>query len=249
MKNKILIIGLMVAALLAAYLFWAHHRIYREIGKMSLPASDIGHEYAVGSNSSESTKLTYTAIGDSLTAGVGVQNYQDSYAYRLAENFASSTGAAIDFHVQAYPGARTADAVRDFLNPAINNQPDIVTILLGVNDVHGFVSEAQFTKNYTEIITRLKAETMAKIYAVNIPYLGTKEMIWPPYNYYLRYKTIKFNQIIKQLAQTNNIDYVDLYASTQDMFNNPAFYSADIFHPSAKGYELWAQIIYADINN
>jgi acyl-CoA thioesterase I len=244
-----IIIGLIVVALLAAYLFWAHHRIYRQIGKMSLPASDISHEYSVGSSSPESARLTYTAIGDSLTSGVGVQNYQDSYAYRLAEDFASASGAEIDFRIQAYPGARTSDVVRDLLDLAIKNKPDIVTILLGVNDVHGFVSEAQFTKNYTEIITRLKTETKAKIYAVNIPYLGTKEMIWPPYDYYFHCQTDRFNNIIKRLAAANNIEYIDLYTPTKDMFNNPASYSADLFHPSAKGYELWAQTIYADIHH
>jgi acyl-CoA thioesterase I len=246
MKNKMLIIGLVTVALLVAYLFWAHHRIYQGISHANLPASDIDHEYLVGSSQA---KLVYTAIGDSLTAGVGVKNYHDSYAYQLTEDFASTSGAAIDLHVQAYPGARTADAVRDFLNPAIGNQPDIVTILLGVNDIHGFVSAAEFTNNYNEIITRLKAETKAKIYAISIPYLGTKYTVLPPYDYYLRYQTIRFNNIIKRLAAVNNIEYIDLYAPTRDMFGNPTLYSADFFHPSASEYRVWAQTIYADINN
>jgi len=244
MKNKIVIISLGAIIILIGYLFLAHHLIYAKIHDVNLPNPDITHEYAIGQGEN---KLVYTAIGDSLTAGVGVTNYSDSYPYRLAQKMAGSS-SKIDLRVQAYPGARTGDIIRDLLTPAINNKPDVVTVLAGVNDIHGFVSKTDFAENYQEILTRLKSETKAKIYAIGIPYIGADALLWPPYNFYFRYQTIEFNKIIKKLALADNIEYVDLYTPSANMFTNPDLYSADLFHPSAAGYGLWADMIYADFN-
>ena len=90
-------------------------------------------------------------------------------------------------------------------------------------------------------------ETKAKIYIINIPFIGSNSLILPPYNYYFNFRTIEFNKIIEDLAQKNNISYIDLYSPTIKEFNkSDSYYSADLFHPSAKGYAFWAKIIYDD---
>lgn len=246
MKKKIIIISLVIFISLAAYLFAAHHYIYKKIANSGLAASNTAGEYYINGAKRDGTILVYTALGDSLTAGVGVSKYEESYPYQLAQKMSGSNDIAL--HVQAYPGARTSDLIKDLLTPAINNQPDVVTLLVGVNDIHGFVSKSQFTKNYQEILTRLKTETKAKIYAVSIPYIGTDSLLLPPFNLYFKHETGEYNKIIKKLAQADNIDYIDLYTPTENMFKNPSLYSVDWFHPSAQGYGLWAEIIYADFN-
>lgn len=246
MKKKIIIISLVIFVSLVAYLFAAHHYIYKKIADSGLSASNAAGEYLIANVKNSGTNLVCTALGDSLTAGVGVSKYEESYPYQLAQKMSNSKN--IDLHVQAYPGARTSDLVKDLLAPAINNQPDVVIVLIGVNDIHGFVSKNQFAKNYQEILIRLKTETKAKIYAVSIPYIGTDSLLLPPFNLYFKHETEEYNKIIKKLAQANGVEYVDLYTSTEDMFKNPSLYSADWFHPSAQGYGLWAQMIYADFN-
>jgi lysophospholipase L1-like esterase len=247
MKNKILIIGLAIFILLAVYLLVAHHIIYKRIGGAGLMATNTKGQYFIKSSVDNAPTLVYTALGDSLTAGVGVENFEQSYPYLLAKKFAGS-GSNINLHPQAYPGARTSDLIRDFLTPAINDKPDIVTVVIGVNDVHGFVSQAQFTKNYQLILNRLKKETKAKIYAVSIPYIGSDSLLIFPYNLYFKHETEQYNKIIKKLAQEDGIQYVDLFTPAENMYQDSAFYSSDSFHPSAKGYEFWAGIIYADLN-
>lgn len=230
--------------ILVAYLFAAHHYIYKRISDAGLKASDIKGEYIISGGANGGKNLTYTALGDSLTAGVGVSSYEESYPYRLAQKISGGNG--IILHDRAYPGARTSDLIKDLLDTAINDRPGVVTLLIGVNDVHGNVSKKIFTKNYSEILRRLKTETGAKIIAVSIPYIGTDSLLLPPYDSYFRYQTTEYNKIIKGLARENNVIYADLYTPTERMFENDALYSADLFHPSARGYELWSEIIYAD---
>ena len=137
-----------------------------------------------------------------MTAGVGVLKYEESYPYQLAQKIAAGKDNII-LRDRAYPGARTQHLLGNLLNAAVNDQPDIVTVLIGVNDVHGNVSKKKFTQNYSEILNRLKTETKARILVINIPYIGTDSLLFPPYNSYFKYQTIEYNKIIKKLAQAN----------------------------------------------
>jgi acyl-CoA thioesterase-1 len=245
-KKKITII-VAILFFLIIYLFAGHYSIYSRIGHSGLKVPDIKGEYLVVSDFGKKTSLTYTALGDSLTAGMGVSNYEDSYPYKLSRKISAENGNIV-LRDRAYPRARTSDLINNLLTTTINDQPDVITLLIGVNDIHGGISKAEFSKNYTEILRRLKTETKAKIFIINIPYIGTNSLLLPPFNSYFKYQTIEYNKIIKKLAQANNIEYVDLYTPTEYMFKDPALYSIDLFHPSAKGYELWAEIIYANFN-
>lgn len=247
MKKKIIIIGIAILVFLVAYLLAAHHYIYKKISDSGLKASDTKSEYIIRGGVNSGAGLVYTALGDSLTAGVGVLRYEDSYPYQLAQKLSGSSGNIV-LRDRAYPGARTSDLNKNLLTAAISDQPDIITLLIGVNDIHGLVSKKKFTDNYREILRRLKTETKAKIFAISIPYIGTDKLLLPPYDSYFKQETIEYNEIIKELAAENNVTYVDLHTPTERMYENPAFYSTDSFHPSAKGYEFWADIIYADFN-
>ncbi|MDQ5970522.1 MAG: Adventurous gliding motility protein, partial [Patescibacteria group bacterium] len=70
-------------------------------------------------------------------------------------------------------------------------------------------------------------------------------LLWPPYNFYFKYQTTEYNKIIKGLASDYDLTYIDLENSLQSKVQDEdAYYSPDSFHPSAEGYQLWAQIIY-----
>ena len=199
--------------------------------------------YGIGAES-----ITYVAMGDSLTAGVGVDNYEKSFPFLIAKNFAA-TGNDVVLKDRAFPGLKTADLKGDLLEQTIKDQPNIVTLLIGVNDIHGNISKSEFKSNYEEILSRLTKETKAKIFVVNLPFIGGINLLRFPYNFYFDYQTKQFNEVIKNLAENYNVKYVDLYSKTVDEFKKEGdHYASDSFHPSAKGYEEWAKIIYASIN-
>jgi len=81
-------VALLVAAL--AYLFFSYIYIYRSIGAANLAFPDTQHFYKVGSPSATPEK-TYVSLGDSLTAGVGVDTYTSSYPYLLAQSLAGKS--------------------------------------------------------------------------------------------------------------------------------------------------------------
>jgi lysophospholipase L1-like esterase len=94
------------------------------------------------------------------------------------------------------------------------------------------------------MIHTLSTKTRAEITIINIPYIGSDQILLPPWNTILDWRMRRFNQIIAKTAKTENVKLIDLYTPTKEKFvKNSDLYSEDQFHPSDKGYRLWADII------
>jgi len=147
----------------------------------------------------------------------------------------------------SYPGYRTDDLIKNSLEPAIASQPQLITLLIGTNDIHGFYGAEKFKKNYQIILERLIKETQAEIYAISLPFIGDKAFL-PPNNYYFTRQTVEFNKIIKDLAATYGVKYIDIAEPTRAIFQkDQSYYAADKFHPSAAGDAIWKKIIFENI--
>ncbi len=228
------------------YLWYARASIYWSLGDVPLYTPNDYASYTIGTNSGASQ--TYVAIGDSVTAGVGVDSYLDSYPYLVAHDIATATGRSVKLVPFAIPGIRSEYVVGYFLEPVIASKPDIVTVLIGINDIHGNVPKKVFRAHYEEILKKLTLETTAEVYAINLPYIGTRNLVALPYRYYFTWRTQQYNAIIKDLALQYGVTYVDLYSTHKPQSLDNTYYARDFFHPNALGYSLWAQRIYASFN-
>ena len=245
--RKVIYIIIALIVLIGVYLYLANAYIYYKIGRANLSATLTDKVYAFNPELS-SRPITYLALGDSLTAGVGVDNYKEAYPYLVAEDLTSSS-KKVNLQVLATPGYRSEDSVANYLIPASTRSADIITILIGVNDIHDRVGVDKFRSNYQTILETLTSKTKAKIYLISIPLIGSPQIVFPPYRTYFAEKTELYNQAIKDLAKTYKVNYIDINSGTEDLFrNNSKFYAADLFHPSNLGYKLWANIIYDSLN-
>ncbi len=185
--------------------------------------------------------------GDSITdAGRDKRNYHNmgngypKYASRLiAEAFPETE---FEFINQGISGNRT-DQLFDRLYPdAIAFEPDVISILIGINDVwHRYgagkieTTDEQLATNYRAILTRLKKQTNAKIVML-APYVldaDDKE--------HMRKDLETVLPIIRGLAEEFADAYVpldELFAEAIKVQPEPRFYSADGVHPNANGAEF-----------
>jgi len=255
-RFKIYLISVLVIILVlvvAVYLNRSYSYIYQKIDGAALKSPDRIRTYLISNNMPVNDKtakisLVYSALGDSLSSGVGVETYEESFPYLLSKYLAGN-----DYQVtlknRSVPGAKSEDLLVGLLNGAISDNPDVVTLFIGVNDVHGDVSKEEFANNYEQILKRLTTETKARVYAINLPLIGANTLLLPPHNYLLDLRTKEFNEIIKNLASQYQVKYIDLYTTTRSLFKEPGdHYAADLFHPSALGYKIWTDLIYADFN-
>lgn len=245
MKKKIVAVVVLISIFIFVYLNYSYSSIYNQIGEVALTSPSDFKNYSIGT-SSES--LTYVAIGDSLTTGVGVDSYLNSYPYLIAQKISQKNNIKVNLVPFAMPGARSIYALDNFIQPTVSLNPDIVTLFIGINDVHGNISKKEFKDNYENILKNLTQKTKAKIYVINLPYIGTQDLIKNPYKYYFNRQTQKFNNSIKDLAQKYNVNYIDLYNGFFEYNTDKTYYSLDLFHPGEKGYTLWAEILYANFS-
>ncbi len=217
--------------------------IYNKIDADRLVNPNQTGAYLIGKAPFISKRIKYVALGDSLTAGVGVTNSKDTYPHLLSEHLIRP-GLIIELINLGFPSAKTQDLIDSQLQQAVSSNPDIVTVLIGVNDVHDLISQEKFKKNYQDIIDQLTSKTKAKVIVINIPYIGSKKLIKWPYTWLYDMRIRQFNSIIKTIAQNKDLTLIDLYAATKDRsISDPDYYSIDQFHPSIKGYQNWGQIL------
>ena len=185
--------------------------------------------------------------GDSITdAARDKRNYHhmgNGYpkyaAAMIREKFSD---ADIEMINQGISGNRT-DQLFDRLYPdAIAFEPDVVSILIGINDIwhrHGAnkieTTDEQVATNYRAILTRLKKQTNAKIIMLSPFLLDNEEKeAW-------RVELESILPIIRSLAD----EFADAYIPLNELFAEalktqpePKFYSADGVHPNANGAEF-----------
>ena len=182
--------------------------------------------------------------GDSITdAGRDKRNYHElgaGYPKFAAEyiraDFPETDFEFINFGIS---GNRTDQLFDRLYADGIAFEPDIISILIGINDVwhrHGSVrietTDAQIETNYRAILERLRRQTKAKI-VILCPFLLDAEdkEDW-------RGEVDRVIAIVRKLAD----EFADVYIPLDLLFEEalkvqpePKFYSADGVHPNDNG--------------
>lgn len=243
----------LILVLILGYLLVIYVGFYHFIGYKSLKSPYIKNSFILDSRKEFSItenplSLKYVALGDSLTAGVGSDTVVDTYVYRFAQKLAQKH-SEVEVSNFGIPGARTDEVITMQLQKAIEAKPNVITLLIGVNDIHNKKSTVNFKTNYEFIVDTLLASTDAKINLLTIPYIGSRYLVLPPFSQYMEFRTKKFNSVIYEVAlrDTGRIKVFDLYSTTlKHAKNDDKYYSSDLYHPSGYGYNLWGQFLNDD---
>ena len=188
--------------------------------------------------------------GDSITdAGRDKRNYYDlgdgypKYAAELIKE--SYPDTEFEFINLGISGNRTSQLFDRFYTDAIALQPDVISILIGINDLwHRHsperieTTDAQLELNYREILKRIKSQTNAKIIILS-PYVLDADIVS-----YLKEDIKTVLPIIRKLAS----EYADVYVPLDELFEEalknqptPLYYSADGVHPNQNGARFIAE--------
>ena len=122
--------------------------------------------------------------------------------------------------------------------PSIIDQvqsPDLVMIMTGINNVA--MEDYGFLSTYEKIITRLR-ETYGQA-AIAITSLLPVDL------FFLGDAVPRVNRRLQDIAQNNNILYLDLYPLfiDENLRAITSCFEADGVHLSADGYEVWARAL------
>ncbi len=191
------------------------------------------------------TPLTLAVLGASDAFGVGTANPQmESWPVLLAQQLSTKTHL-IDLGI---PGATVELAARDEVPVALAAQPDVVTILLGINDLDDGVSLASFDGQLRDVVRTLKNNTSATIYISNLPDLTLLPYFAKDDPLALSVEVTNWNADISAICADMGVNLVDLFAAWNELAQHPEYISADGLHPSATGAARIAAAFYATID-
>ncbi len=196
-------------------------------------------------------KIKIIFQGDSITdAGRNredIHNMGKGYPYYASE-YINNDNPDIEFEFinQGISGNRTSQLFDRLYNDCIKLDPDIVSVLIGVNDVwHRYgeekiaTSDEQFALNYRSILSRIRRETNAKIMMIS-PYVldaDDKDFIAKDLPSVIK--------IVRELAS----EFADVYIPLDEHFEKalkeqpaPRYYSDDGVHPNMNGAQFIAKI-------
>jgi len=185
-------------------------------------------------------ELLYVALGDSTAKGVGARS-GGGYPERLVAKLRSAY-PGIQLLNLGQSGATTSDVLADQVSHVLRTRPRLITLGIGINDVGLQVPDDAFAVNLEEILVRLR-KPGARIAINNIPDLALAPAVAQvvPSSVYER-RIELFNEHVTASAARHGLALVDLFAwSRQALSGRAELFSPDGFHPSALGYDLWAQ--------
>ncbi len=182
--------------------------------------------------------------GDSVTdAGRDRSNPSDmGEGYpRYASAMIQDSFPDIDFEFvnMGISGNRTEHLVSRLESDFVELRPDVVSILIGVNDVwHHYAFEfiettdEDFERNYRTVLDAIKSRTSARILMIQ-PFLLENA---DPAKQVLCEELARKQNIVKKLAD----EYADAYLALDEVLHTetdeePSYYAADGVHPTPDG--------------
>jgi lysophospholipase L1-like esterase len=187
--------------------------------------------------------LRYVALGDSTGFGVGGDPPvgDGGYPRRVAERL-RARGLAVELTNLSVPTARAAD-LADVQLPIAQALRDVglVTVCIGANDVGGPRTPEEFGAELDGILAAL-VRLGAPVVACNVPDLSlTPDRAGEPPSY--RERIVAMNAALAAAAARHGVRVVDLFTATAQLRARPELVWIDGYHPSAAGYEVWADLM------
>jgi lysophospholipase L1-like esterase len=191
------------------------------------------------------TSIVYVALGDSTGIGLGARN-GGGYVERLFGRIQKVDPGSRLINL-SMSRATTSDVLAKELNRFSETHATLVTLSIGVNDLAEDVSEEKFAKNYDMIVSRLK-EAKIPIIVTNLPDIASSPAMVKLDIENVRSRVEQFNRRIEEIAKRQGVLLVDLYQSYGSAVQpRSELFSADGFHPSDLGYELWAEAMWPTV--
>jgi lysophospholipase L1-like esterase len=187
-------------------------------------------------------RLRFVVLGDSTTAGVGVERAEDALPYLIAQRIADAESRAVHAVSYGWAGARVADLVRQQLPRSLEpiraseTRPflpdaDLVAVVIGSNDATHNTPPGRFRSDMRALLEGIPA------------FRGALRGIEP-----LIFITDQYARLLRPIARSEarrvGAAYADLARDVPGRIRGRTdVLSSDQFHPSVVGYTAWADVI------
>jgi lysophospholipase L1-like esterase len=187
--------------------------------------------------------VRYVAVGDSYSIGTGVRP-DEAWPRQLA---ARLTDLQVDVVANlAVNGSTAADVATDQLPDLEGLEPELASLLVGVNDVVQGVPEERYGARVSEILDgMLQLLPASRVFGVATPdYTASRKGGAYGVPEQQRADILRNNEILRGACEYRGITFVaDIFDISQELGAATGMLAADGLHPSAAQYARWVDAI------
>ena len=185
--------------------------------------------------------MRFVALGDSYTIGTAVteaERWPNQLVRRLPELELVGNPAV--------NGYTSADLIAEELPQLDGLRPELVSVLVGANDVVQGVPDSQYAGNVSlileELLTRLPP---TRIFGVATPdYSLTPAGVGFGDPALTSDAVVRLNAILREASEGRGIAFVpDVFEISQRVLDDPSLVADDGLHPSGSQYAAWVEAI------
>jgi lysophospholipase L1-like esterase len=230
-QKKFFLNGLLLApALPFLYLQGQYTRL--KVGKLPDAQGETTGEIGEGNET-----INFLAIGESTIAGVGAKDHTEALTGQFAKYLSKKLGKKVRWHALGVSGITIRRTINELVPKLPETQMESILVGLGGNDVFGLSTPKKFRNDLTELLNILRQNyPNAKIYLSNVPMVRDFIALPNPTRY-----------VLSKVAKMHHFNAKDLISQFENVFYYEpqgkflAEHFSDGIHPSAHGYDLWAE--------
>ena len=185
--------------------------------------------------------MRYVALGDSYTIGTAV-----SEAERWPNQLAERVGGIELVANLGVNGYTSADLIADELPQLDALRPELVSVLIGVNDVVRGIPDAEYGVNVAMILEALSDRLPAdRIVCVATPdYTRTPRGAEYGNPDLQSDRIVRINAILREACEMRGMTLVpEIFEISQRATDEPSLVAQDGLHPSGEQYRRWVEVI------
>ena len=190
--------------------------------------------------------IRYLALGDSYTIGTGASDNAHNFPSILANQLSKAARKQVALANPAVNGYTTLDLIAKELN-YLDGKPDLVTVLIGVNDLVQNRSVEEYRASLRQIYDRIRGLGLpaGRVAAISIPNWS----VVPAAAQYgepqlIKAVTYDYNTAAREEALERGFVWVDITGVSTYRLGSPGWIAGDQLHPGDVQYEAWAEVIW-----
>ena len=199
----------------------------------------------LNSDSLNQTQFSLLALGDSYTIGEGVNEDQIwpnqfiKVAYENGVDFSSP-------RIIAETGWKSYDLINAIESSNFEKKYDYVSLLIGVNNQFNSRPVNEFENDLDKLLIKINnlKKKSGSVLIISIPDWGSSPFGEGFDRNVISNEINTFNNSLKNFANTNGLNYVDVTEISRRAINEPNLIAIDNLHPSGIMYLEWAKKIF-----
>jgi len=190
-------------------------------------------------------ELRYLALGDSYTIGQSVDT-SERWPVQLTVLLREAGYNYNDPRIIARTGWTTDELESAIDDANIQEEYDLVTLLIGVNDQYRGRNVEDFRTRYIEVLNKaivLAKNDPKKVLVVSIPDWGVSPFAENRDRDKISQEIDLYNSVKREETIKKGVQFINITAISRQALNNDSYIASDNLHFSGAMYKLWVDEI------